>query len=349
MLRRNRGIALGIGPRVGHDGMVANQPFRAICRNYVSSMSIELSRRQMLAAASAGVASAISFPTHADEKRSDSEPFGYCFNTSTIREQKLDLPSIVDLIARAGYNGIEPWIREIEQYAANGGSLSDLAKRIREQGIVVASAIGFAQWIVDDDVKRKAGLEQAKRDMDLVRQIGGKFIAAPPAGANDQSPVDLHKAADRYRALLELGESMGVTPQLEVWGFSKSLSTLSETAFVAIESGHQDACLLLDVYHLYKGGSELTGLKLLNGRMMHALHVNDYPATPREGINDADRVYPGDGVAPLGDVLRTLRDIGFRGMLSLELFNREYWKQDPAQVIATGIAKTKAAVQKAFA
>lgn len=315
-------------------------------------MSFDLSRRQVLTAAGAALSTGIaaSYGTKsavADDARNPSEPFGYCFNTSCIREQKLDLASIVDLVARSGYNGIEPWIREIEQYTANGGSLKDLKKRLSDQGLVVASAIGFAQWIVDDDAKRNAGLEQAKRDMDLVQQIGGRFIAAPPAGANEA--VDLRKAAERYRALLELGDAIGVIPQLEVWGFSKALSKLSETAFVAIESGHKDACLLLDVYHLYKGGSEFEALKFVNGAKMHAMHINDYPGTPRDGIKDADRVFPGDGVAPLGEILRTLRDIGFRGMLSLELFNAEYWKQDPAKVVASGFAKTKAAVQKALA
>ena len=31
-------------------------------------------------------------------------------------------------------------------------------------------------------------------------------------------------------------------------------------------------------------------------------------------------------------------------MLSLELFNRDYWKQDPLEVAKTGLAKVKAAV-----
>ena len=48
----------------------------------------------------------------------------------------------------------------------------------------------------------------------------------------------------------------------------------------------------------------------------------------RKDITDADRVFPGDGAAPLDTLLRSLRDIGFRGMLSLGVFNREYWKQD---------------------
>jgi sugar phosphate isomerase/epimerase len=105
--------------------------------------------------------------------------------------------------------------------------------------------------------------------------------------------------------------------------------------------------LLLDVYHLYKGGSGFTGLKLLGGAGMHVFHVNDYPAEPpRDKISDAERVYPGDGVAPLGQIFRDLRDAGFRGMLSLELFNRTYWKQDPLTVARTGLEKTRAAVRK---
>jgi sugar phosphate isomerase/epimerase len=106
----------------------------------------------------------------------------------------------------------------------------------------------------------------------------------------------------------------------------------------------------LDVYHIYKGGSDFGGIKLLAGSAMHVFHVNDYPARPpRAEIGDAQRVYPGDGVAPLGMLFRTLRDGGFRGFLSLELFNRDYWQQDALLVARTGLEKTRAAVQNALA
>jgi sugar phosphate isomerase/epimerase len=275
--------------------------------------------------------------------------FRYCLNTSTIRGQNLSLPDVVDVAAKAGYSGIEPWIREIEQYQQQGGALKDLTARIRDAGLVVESAIGFAPWIVDDDAERTKGLEQARREMDLVRQIGGGRIAAPPVGATKQADLNLFRAAERYRALLEVGRNIGVVPQLELWGFSQSLSRLGEVAFVAVESGHPDACVLPDVYHIYKGGSDFAGLRLFSGRSMHAFHVNDYPAQPpRAEITDAARVYPGDGVAPLPAILRTLADIGFRGALSLELFNRDYWQQDALAVAKTGLDKTRAAVERAF-
>ena len=318
----------------------------------------DLSRRQwLLSGGVVGTAAALAKVAGAAQKApkspagatSDSrEPFGYCFNTSTIRGQKLDLPSQIDVAAAAGYSAVELWVGDVEAFARKGGSLRDLANRIRDRGLSVPSTISFFAWLSDDDARRARGLEQAKREMDLVRQIGATRIAAPPAGATD-GRVDLLQAARRYRQLLDLGSSFGVVPELELWGFSKSLSRVGEVACVAMESGHPQACLLLDVFHIYKGGSNFDALRFLNGSALHVLHMNDYPAVPpRDRINDAARVFPGDGAAPLGTLLRTLRDIGFRGFLSLELFNPEYWKQDPHLMARTGLQKMKAAVRAAL-
>ena len=282
-------------------------------------------------------------------RRPSSEPqVRFCINTSTIRGQKLSLVDEIELAAKVGYEGIEPWIGEIEQYRKSGGKLDDLRKRIADHGLKVESAIGFANWIVDDEEQRKKGLENAKRDMDLVAQIGGQSIAAPPAGATNQSDMNLFHAAERYRELVKVGREIGVIPQVEVWGFSKCLSRLGECVFVAVESGCPDACILPDVYHIYKGGSDYGGLGLMAGSAIRCFHLNDFPADPpRERIGDADRVYPGDGVAPLTKILKSILSNGFSGALSLELFNREYWKQDAEVVLRTGLEKMKQAVAKA--
>jgi 2-keto-myo-inositol isomerase len=318
-----------------------------------------ITRRQLLATATATVtatatatvtATATATATRAADPEQSVDPFRFCLNTSTIRGQKLGLLQEIVLAGKVGYSGIEPWIREIDQFERDGGSLKDLAKQIQDAGLKVESAIGFAQWIVDDDKQRTAALEQARRDMDKVRQLGGTRIAAPPTGATNQNNLNLFAAADRYRALLEIGNRIGVTPQVEVWGFSKSLSRLGETAFVAIESGHPDACILPDIYHIYKGGSDFNGLGLLAGTAIHCFHLNDYPnQPPRDTISDADRVYPGDGVAPVVQVLKNIAAKQHPVALSLELFNRTYWKQDPLAVCRTGLQKMKDVASKALA
>jgi sugar phosphate isomerase/epimerase len=310
-----------------------------------------LSRRRFMAGAVIGTALTTPDTTNASDKAGSGRavPFSYCFNTSTILGQKLSLDKEIEITAKAGYDSIEPWIRKINEYIKSGGSLRDIRKQIDESGLTVESAISFFNWIVDDDVERARALEQVKRDMDILAQIGGKRIAAPPAGATREAGLDLMKAAERYRVLLELGDQMGVVPQVEVWGSSKNLHRLGQAMFVVIESGHPKACLLPDVYHTYKGGSDFNGLKQLSSHTVQVFHLNDYPAEPpRETITDRDRVYPGDGIAPLTQILRDLCANGSRAALSLELFNPAYWKQDPLTVAKTGLTKMKAAVSKAL-
>jgi sugar phosphate isomerase/epimerase len=307
-----------------------------------------VTRRELVGLAGAAVAASVTAPgATAPAEGPGPEPFRYCLNTSTLRGQKLPIVETVEIAAKAGYQGLEPWISELEQHIRAGGSLKELGDRLRDRGLAVESAIGFAEWIVDDEARRARALEQAKREMEMVRAIGGRRIAAPPAGATDRADLDLLKVAERYRSLLEVGAQFEVVPQVELWGFSQTLNRLGAVTLVAMESGRPEACILPDVYHLYRGGSDFGGLRLLSGSAFHVIHVNDYPAQPpREQITDAHRVYPGDGVAPLGEILRALRQIGFRGALSLELFNRDYWQQDPLTVAKTGLAKMRAAVEK---
>ncbi len=275
-------------------------------------------------------------------------PFRFCLNTATVRGHKLGIVKEVELAAKAGYDGIEPWVDSIQDYVKSGGTTKELRQRIEDAGLTVEDAIGFPEWIVDDDARRAKGFERAKQEMELVAQLGGKRFAAPPAGATDLPKLDPLKAAERYRALLEAGTQIGLTPQLELWGFSKNLGRLGECVWVAMETGHPKACVLADVFHLYKGGSDFRGIDLLGTGTIQVLHMNDFPAEPpREKIDDSYRVFPGDGVAPLPELLRTLHSTGGQKVLSLELFNRKYWAEDPFEVAKTGLQKMKAVVEKA--
>lgn len=308
-----------------------------------------LSRRNLLTGATAIGLAGIPLLASAQAKVEEVKaPFKFMLNTSTIRGQKLSLEEQVEVAAKAGYDAIEPWISDIDQFIKDGKNLKDMGKRIKDRGLTMESAIGFFEWIVDDDAKRAQALELAKKTMDNLVHLGGKRLAAPPTGATNKPDIDLYAAAQRYRALLEAASSIGVIPQVELWGFSKNLSKLGEVALVAIEAKHKDACILADVYHLFKGGSDFEGLKQLGPGALQVFHMNDYPKLNATEIQDKDRVYPGDGIAPLNDMLKSLRLNGFKGYLSLELFNRTYWMQDANLVARTGLEKMKIVVQKSL-
>jgi len=176
--------------------------------------------------------------------------------------------------------------------------------------------------------------------------------AAPARGPAPQpaAPVSLDNAAKYYRDALALGRTMGVLPLCELWSSNAVLGPLSHGIYVATATGDPDASLLLDIIHLYRSGTAFEGLRQINGASLHVFHVNDYPkADDPARITDAQRVYPGDGIAPLDTIFRALRDNGFRGYLSLELFNQDYYKKPADENAKMGIDKIRAAVKKALA
>ncbi|WP_154856921.1 sugar phosphate isomerase/epimerase family protein [Cyclobacterium xiamenense] len=270
--------------------------------------------------------------------------FSYCLNTSTIRGQQPGLLRYIEIAAEAGYDGIEVWVDDVKKFLSEGHSTEALKQLFRQHGLRVENAIGFAPWMASDESKSKAGFRQMEEEMNMLAEIGCYRVAAPGIGA--EAPVDLMAAGRKYKALLDLGRKTGVMPQLEFWGAFAPFHHLGQILMVAAVANDPDVRLLPDVYHLYRGGSGFDGLKLIHGQAIEIFHMNDYPASiPREEQQDRDRVYPGDGVAPLSQILRDLREMGGDKVLSLELFNPSYWERDPLEVAKTGLLKMKNAVK----
>ncbi len=275
--------------------------------------------------------------------------FTFCLNTSTIRGQNLKLTDEIKTAAEAGYDGVEIWMNKLTAHINEGGTTNDIKNLAADLGIKIENCISFPQWIVDDEQKRSEAYDQAKKEMDLLAAIGCTRVAAPPAGATNPPSLDLLEAAKRYRKLLEVGRETGVLPQLELWGFSHNLHLFGEVMFVASEAAHPDACILPDIYHIYKGGSDFEGLRMLDPSAIHMFHMNDYPASPsREEIKDSHRVFPGDGVAPLNKALGFLLDKKKPIVLSLELFNESYYKMKALDAAKEGLDKMKRVVEKAI-
>lgn len=274
--------------------------------------------------------------------------FRYCLNTSTISGQKSGLKKYLEIASQAGYDGVEAWVQDVKDYKAQGGSLKALKKFLDDNHLTIDDAIGFAPWMVDDEQQRKAGFDQMKQEMDMMAELGCTRIAAPSAGVKAGTPLDLIKVGERYKQLLDLGRQTGVMPQLEFWGSSPVFYSMGQALMAASAANDPDVKILPDVYHLFRGNSGFECLKMVNGNIIDVIHFNDYPSTiPREEQKDKDRLYPGDGVAPLKQILTDLANMGGTKVLSLELFNPEYWKNDPLSIAKTGLEKMRKVVASA--
>lgn len=296
-----------------------------------------LTRRNLFKTAGLATVAALSPQVAFPQWKKKDTVFRFCLNTSTISGQKPGLLRYIDIASEAGYDGVELWVRDVKQYLESGNSIQSLRNYISERRLKVESAIGFAPWMTG-----KEGFEQMKSEMAMMAGIGCSRIAAPPFGVPSDKPLDLVEAGQRYKELIELGRETEVMPILEFWGGSKVFFHLGQAMMIAAVANDPDVKILADVYHLFRGNSGFDSLKMLNGNVIELFHMNDFVANiPREQQKDSDRVYPGDGAAPMVQILSDLKNMGGTKVLSLELFNETYWKQDPLLVARTGLKKMK--------
>lgn len=274
-------------------------------------------------------------------------PWPLCLDTATIRPASLD--DKIRFAAAAGFDAIEPWEGELNDYEKKGGSLQDLGKRIRDAGLFVPSVIGLWNAIPATREAFDKSLVDSRRRMRQAAAIGAEHIQVVPQPPRPWQEFDPKWAADRYRELLEIGlEEFKINPALVFVEFLPGCARMGQAAAIALDADHPKAKIIPDVFHMHIGGSGFAGLRHLRGEFFAIFQFNDAPAEPPLGqLKDEHRVFPGDGVLPLGDILRDLLATGYTGCVSLELYNPEYWKRDLEGVAKEGRDKTLAVIQQA--
>ena len=105
------------------------------------------------------------------EKRyqQDLSPWPICLDTATIRPASLR--EKVQIAAKAGYDAIEPWDKELIEFEKDGGNLKDLGKEIKDLGMFVPSVIGLWNALPPTPEAFKESLKDTRNRMRMAADI----------------------------------------------------------------------------------------------------------------------------------------------------------------------------------
>lgn len=292
----------------------------------------------------AGALPLLSFQSQEKRYQNGASPWPICLDTATIRPASLK--DKIRIAAEAGYDAIEPWDNELEKFQAEGGSLKDLGKEIKDRGLFVPSIIGLWNALPPTKELFEESLKDTRRRMQMAADIGSHHIQTIPNTVGDH--YDQKWVSQRYKEIIEIGENdYNLRPAI-VFVKYFPLKTMGQAMAVALDSNHPDALIIPDTYHMYISEGGFEGLSLIAGKSIAIFQFSDVPASPSlEKLDDSHRVYPGDGILPLPKILQDLKSTGYEGCVSLELYNPTYWKQDLQQVAQIGLRKTLEVIRKA--
>ncbi|MBI5301842.1 MAG: sugar phosphate isomerase/epimerase [Chloroflexi bacterium] len=169
------------------------------------------------------------------------------------------------------------------------------------------------------------------------------IIAVPgpaPAGMTWQATRD--ETATALRAMSEAVTPFGVNLAFEFLGFPWCSVQRADQAWDIVKLVNlPNVGMVIDTCHFFAGDSTLDSIKAIDARKLAVFHINDVESMPKDQITDANRLFPGDGVIPLANIINAVRGIGFDGVASVEIFRPEYWAREPGAVAQEAIAKSK--------
>lgn len=256
----------------------------------------------------------------------------------------------------AGYRrSLEGWAKAGIKYVELTSTLLDdflkteslaTAKRVlTDNGLTPVSAACGAGGIYEPNPKRAEALDNLKRRCEQFAQLGLPRIYQPTATTAKFVVDDYKAAAANMREVGEIASQYKLVFMVEALRNSTFISTISTLTKLTREANHPNLKPLFDCYHFLSGMSKMEDLESMKPGEIGHVHFQDVPDMPRELLDSQTRAIPGDGIAPIDRVLRTLSTQGYAGTLSVELFLDRFVKGDPFEA-ATEIRKKAEPVMK---
>ena len=248
--------------------------------------------------------------------------------------------------AKAGIKNVELTNTLLDEFLKSD-SLPAAKRVLTDLGLTpVSSACGvFGLW--EPNPKRAAQVDAFKKRCEQFASLGLTKIYSPTPTTEKFTQEDYKRGVANMRENGDIAKQFGLLMMAEAVRTSTFIGTLPTMLKMMREAAHPNVAPLLDFYHFWSGLNKLEDLDLIRQGEIGHVHFQDVPDMPRELLDNTTRIIPGDGVAPLNRMLRTLSAKGYSGPLSVELFLPKFQQGDPFEVAREIRQKCEAVMRRA--
>ena len=239
----------------------------------------------------------------------------------------------IESAQKAGFPAIEfSWKTVVEAFQKD--EIGDLARMVKAHNLTVCSINGPDSIGPGPEGELEKLLLESEKVAAAARTLGCELLLPSACPVKDTVPSDavIGQAVEFVDRLAETcGEDIRIGYEF-VGLKSFNVQDLKTAQELVRRVGRKNVGIVVDSFHMYLQNTPFSDVAKMDKRELFLVHVNDSKPGAVEALTDADRVYPGQGVMRLGELRSSLNDIGYRGFVCLELFNRSYWKDDPEVV-----------------
>jgi len=262
-------------------------------------------------------------------------------NTITIKQAPFlkKLSSIAD----GGFAGIGLWMNELEEYQKDPEArpIKELLQEFRLTPVEMQS---FHDWQYLSGAERTKFNSEAREFFGKLARLG---IDCPVvAVATYERTGKIGDAVRDFKELCSIADDFGMRVMFEFVGWSEQFHDLNPSWEVVGGADCANGGMLIDTFHFVKAGSRLEDLARIPMEKVFLVHISDAKPLPLDFKQQSRkfRFHPGEGESPLKAIVDCFVGGGYRGFYCVEIFNEEYWAEEPAAVVS----KSKASLDALF-
>ena len=287
-----------------------------------------INRRDFMAV-SAGVTALAAAAGANEATAADTSGLIVCMHGITSSE--FDFRTCMEGWAKAGIRAAEPDLAKAREFEMANGAGS--ARRLMDDlGLVAYSSTNQLNLDERSDARVQA-VEDLKWKVAMAESLGATRLVIPSTANQPHVLADYEQLRADLFEYGEIAKPHNVALMVEFTRNSRLVNNLRTSLDLVRSLNHPNIRFMIDLYHFWAGPSKFEDLDLIEPGEIHHVHFADTPRNPPlEVAEQKDRAFPGEGIAPLQKILNKLVEKGYNRALSLELFDMDVRRTDPAVI-----------------
>lgn len=233
--------------------------------------------------------------------------------------------------AAAGFTGIGLHFDDLPRTIAAGLGLGEIQAVLRLNGLRVVELEFLGDWALAPAENQASATDSSpapySKTVDRIEgvsdAVGGRHVSA--GEFRGDAPLDVDGASGRLREVSDRLAARDLLVAVEPFPWS-AISSIEFATDLIRRSGASNAGLMIDVWHFYNSGAELSALDDLPGAGVAAFQLNDGPRVHDDFLINAraTRQLPGRGDLDVVGLVRAARRAGFAGPWCVEVNTPEF-------------------------
>ncbi|SHN82709.1 bifunctional sugar phosphate isomerase/epimerase/4-hydroxyphenylpyruvate dioxygenase family protein [Bradyrhizobium erythrophlei] len=238
-------------------------------------------------------------------------------------------------IAAAGFDAVEIFEND---FTCFDGSPRDVARMCGDLGLKICALQPFRDFEGMPEPQRKQAFRRAEKKFDLMEELGTDLLLV----CSNVSPVSMggiDRAAEDFHELGERAKARGLRVGFEALAWGSHVNDYRDAWEIVRRADHPSIGVILDSFHTLAPGFPVAAIESIPGDRIFLVQLADAPQLDLDVLSWSRhyRSFPGQGNLPVADFMRAIDATGYKGPLSLEVFNDQFRAQSTKEVAIDGM------------